>query len=148
MRLARRKLTVTERDQLWQRWRSGESLTEVAQALGRKPGSIYGFLAQSGGIAPARRRRRALQLSVSEREEISRALGRGDSLRSIAALLRRAPSTISREIRRNGGSTQYRAAAAEELAWERALRPKVCKLAAHPHLCRVVATKLQLEWSP
>lgn len=133
---------------MWRRWSNGESLTAIARAVDRNPGSVYGYLVHAGGIAPATRRRSHRHLSAVEREEISRALGAGRSLRSVAQSLRRPPSTICREVQRNGGRERYRAGAADSRAWERARRPKACKLATNPRLCRVVASKLQLEWSP
>jgi len=87
-------------------------------------------------------------LRLEEREEISRGISVGRSLRQIAQGLGRAPSTVSREIRRNGGSQAYRANRAERSAWERALRPKPCRLALHRELRWRVAQKLALQWSP
>ena len=85
---------------------------------------------------------------MAEREDVSRALVAGHSIRAIAAALGRAPSTISREIRRNGGAERYRASNADQAAWDRAHRPKTCKLALHPALAKRVADKLQQQWSP
>jgi IS30 family transposase len=114
----------------------------------RNHSSIQRILAETGGIRPAQRRRSQLALSLAEREEISRSLAAGCSIRSIAGLLNRAPSTISREINRNGGQEGYRASQADEAAWSRSERPKNCKLACNPKLARIVASKLQLQWSP
>lgn len=133
---------------MWTRWRDGESLTAISQALDRKPGSVYGYLSQAGGIAPSPRRRSRVHLTGDEREEISRRLCAGHSLRSIARVLNRSPSTISREVARNGGRGRYRAQLADSSAWERSRRPKRCKLARNARLRRLVASKLQLEWSP
>ena len=137
-----------QRRELWKRWKAGEPLVEIARALSRPPMSVYGLLRRHGGIAPTVRRRAASALTLVEREEISRALASGCSLRSIASRLRRAPSTISREVRRCGGSSGYRACEAEERAWDRGLRPKLCKLAQNERLRGAVAEKLQMEWSP
>lgn len=141
-------LTAEQKRELRSRWKAGESLSEIGRALGRQPGSIHGVVASNGGYVPARRRRSARALSLTEREEISRGLAEGVSLRAIAARSGRAPSTISREIARHGGRTRYRAARADERAWERARRPKLCKLAASPRLRELVAAKLGLDWSP
>ena len=101
-----------------------------------------------GGVSPPARKRSRLSLTLSDREEISRGLVAGQSLRSIAASLGRAPSTISREINRNGGRRRYRASEADQAAWGRALRPKHCKLVVNRALARIVAKKLKLHWSP
>jgi len=144
----RRLLRTSEKAELWQRWRDGESASDIARALGRKPGTVHGMLSAFGGIAPPDRHRSARVLTLAQREEISRGLSAGDSVRQIAARLNRAPSTVSRELRRNGGGVRYRAASADGRAWDCARRPKQCKLAMHPHLRRVVAAKLSLQWSP
>jgi len=138
----------TQKALMWERWREGESLQTIAQLFDRQHGSVRGILLRSGGIRPPARRRAARALALAEREEISRGVTAGQSVRWIARLLRRAPSTVSREIRRNGGSCDYRASAAEQAAWDRAQRPKPCKLAQNRALARRVAEKLRLEWSP
>ena len=140
--------TESQKALMWERWRKGESLQQIAQLFDRNHSSIEGILAQSGGISPAPRHRSSVALTLAEREEISRALASGHSIRSIAVLLGRAPSTISREIQRNGGQSCYRANQAEQAAWDRACRPKTCKLAESRALARIVATKLQRLWSP
>jgi len=140
--------TDSQKALMWERWRAGDSLRQIAQLFDRKHGSVRGILAQTGGIRPAARCRSALRLSIAEREEISRAVVAGQSMRSIANRLGRAPSTISREIKRNGGQEYYRAAQADETAWDRAHRPKTCKLARNRTLAHIVASKLQLQWSP
>lgn len=140
--------TDAQKALMWERWQRGESLHAIARLFGRHHPSIRGILAQSGGIRPAPPRRSHLVLALAEREEISRSVVAGHSIRSIARSLRRAPSTISREIRRNGGRQGYRASEADQAAWERAHRPKSCKLARNRALARIVAEKLQLEWSP
>jgi len=133
---------------MWDRWRKGESLQQIAQLFDRNHSSIQRILAETGGICPAQRRRSRLALSVAEREEISRAVVAGCSMRSVAASLGRAVSTISREIRRNGGQACYRASQADRAAWDRALRPKACKLVQNRTLAHLVAGKLRLQWSP
>jgi len=144
----RRGLSARERAELWRRWKQGQSLSEIGRALGKAPGSVHGFLSSSGGIAPVARRRSNRVLSVRDREEISRGLCAGASLRSIAADLGRAPSTVSREVSRNGGRHRYRAGAADARAWDAAHRPKPCKLKCHRGLRCLVAAKLRLDWSP
>jgi IS30 family transposase len=133
---------------MWERWKKGESLQQIAQLFDRNHGSIRGILGQTGGIRPAKRCRSKFALSLAEREEISRALVAGVSIRSIASQLNRAPSTVSREIKRNGGQGSYRASQADQAAWDRAHRPKHCKLAQNQALARVVACKLQCQWAP
>jgi IS30 family transposase len=133
---------------MWDRWQRGDSLKEIARDFGRGHSSIQGIFSRAGGIRPAVRRRSARSLTLAEREEISRGLASGRSLRSIALRLGRAPSTVSRELSRNGGREGYRAHRADRAAWERARRPKRCKLAQHRKLARVVAGKLQKLWAP
>ena len=146
----RARIQYTEADKalMWERWRQGESLNAIGRLFDRRHATVQQMLARTGGIRPPPRRRSRLALTVAEREEISRGLMAGLSVRSIAASLDRAPSTVSREIDRNGGRRVYRASTADEAAWDRARRPKRCKLARHPALARLVAQKLQLEWSP
>lgn len=144
----RRHITDSEKTLLWERWQRGESLHQIARWLGRRHSSIRRVIAQAGGIRPLPRRRSPRALTLSEREEISRRVAFGQSLRQIAAQLGRAPSTISREVERNGGHDGYRASHADQRAWDRARRPKVCKLRKHRVLARWVADKLQLQWSP
>ena len=141
-------LTHEQKRELWSRWKAGESLSEIGRALGKQPGSVHGVVAANGGYVPATRCRAARVLSFAEREEISRGLAEGAPLRMIAARLGRTPSTISREIRRHGGRTRYRAALADERAWERARRPKPCKLAGNGQLRDLVAARLAEDWSP
>jgi IS30 family transposase len=141
-------LSPEQKRELWSRWKAGESLSEIGRALGKQPGSIHGVVASNGGYVPAVRRRSARVLTITEREEISRGLAEGASLRRIAGRLHRAPSSISREVARHGGRHRYRAARAEQRAWDRARRPKPCKLAAVPRLGELVAGKLAEEWSP
>jgi IS30 family transposase len=140
--------TESQKALMWERWQKGESLQQIAQLFDRNHSSIQRILAETGGIRPAQRLRSRLALSLAEREEISRSVVAGHSIRSIATLLGRAPSTISREIKRNGGQECYRASQADQAAWDRAHRPKTCKLAGNRTLAHLVAGKLQLQWSP
>lgn len=140
--------TDTQKALMWDRWQKGESLHQIAQLFDRNHPSIQRILAETGGIRPAPRRRSRLALTLAEREEISRAVVAGHSIRSIATLLGRAPSTISRELRRNGGQGGYRASRADQAAWDRSRRPKTCKLAENRALAHIVAGKLQWQWSP
>ena len=140
--------TESQKALMWERWQKGESLQQIAQLFDRNHSSIQGILAVTGGIRPAPRCRSRWALTLAEREEISRAVVAGHSIRSIATQLGRAPSTISREIKRNGGQESYRASQAEESAWDRGRRPKTCKLAQNRALARLVAGKLQRRWSP
>jgi len=147
-RRTRIRYTDTQKSLMWDRWQQGESLHQIARLFDRHHTSVRGILAETGGIRPPARRRSSRALSLAEREDVSRALVVGQSIRAIAATLGRAPSTISREIRRNGGAERYRASHADQAAWDRAHRPKACKLALHPTLAERVATKLQQRWSP
>jgi IS30 family transposase len=146
---ARRWFTPRQKTELWERWRNGQCIADIARALERRNKSgVYRVLALNGGITPAIRRRAPVALALEEREEISRGIAAGRSIRRIAARLGRAPSTVSREVRRHGGRSAYRASEADSDAWERALRPKACRLASHPELRWRVAKKLALQWSP
>jgi len=147
--IARTWFTPKQKAELWERWKSGQCVADIARALERRNKSgVYRILALNGGIAPGPRRRARVALRDDEREEISRGIAAGRSMRQIAQGLRRSPSTVSREVRRNGGCSVYRAAEANTRAWERALRPKPCRLARHAPLRWRVAQKLALEWSP
>jgi len=148
VRRFRRGFTAAERTEMWDRWQRGESLKSIGRGFGKESSSIHFQLSPHGGIRPSPRRRSRLALTLFERETISRGLAADRSARSMARLLGRAPSTVSREIKRNGGYDRYRAAPADEQAWVRARRPKRCKLARHRWLRRVVARKLGLNWSP
>lgn len=147
-RLGRPGLSGAQRRELWERWKAGDSISEIGRALFKNPGSVHGVLAQGGGIYRPTRKRAASALTTCERELISRNLVAGRSYRQIANELGRSPSTISREIHRNGGPERYRAALADERAWEQTRRPQPCALALHPALAQLVAQKLALQWSP
>lgn len=140
--------SASQRALIWERWQKGETLHQIARLFDRYHSSIRGVVAETGGIRPAERRRSRLALTLTEREEISRAVVAGHSMRSIAVSLGRAASTVSREIQRNGGWRGYRASRAEQATWDRACRPKACKLAQNPALAHLVAGKLRQEWSP
>ena len=140
--------TEEQKTLMWDRWQQGETLHSIARLFDRHHPSIQRILAETGGIRPAPRRRSRLALTSAEREEISRGVVAGRSFRSIAATLGRAPSTVNREIRRNGGRQSYRACKADQAAWDRAIRPKTCRLAGNRALASIVARKLQLEWAP
>lgn len=144
----RLKYTEELRSYIWDRYQQGEAVKAIARAFDRSSGSIHRQLALTGGIRPPERKRSSRCLSLAEREEISRGLVAGLSLRSIASGLERSPSTISREIDRNGGALNYRATKADQSAWDRALRPKPCKLVLNRPLCHRVELKLQRKWSP
>jgi IS30 family transposase len=138
----------TQKALMWERWKQGWTLNEIGRLFDRFHTSVQKILAETGGIRPPDRRRAAGALTLAEREEISRAVVAGESIRSMAARLGRAPSTISREIRRNGGREDYRASQADAATWDRAKRPKLCKLRGNRVLARIVAAKLRMFWSP
>ena len=142
------KLSANQRIDMWSRWKAGQSLHEIERAFGKDHVSIQFMLSQQGGIVPAARRRSLLTLTLAEREDISRGIASGSSIRDIARGLQRAVSTVSREVARHGGRPQYRASEADQQAWQSALRPKLCLLAVHSKLQENVASKLVLDWSP
>lgn len=147
-KLGRPGMSPIQKQELLRRWKGGQSLSDLARYFEKNPGSIYGVLVAHGGIAPAVRKRSARVLSLMEREEISRSLAADQSFRQIAISMGRSTSTISREVERHGGRAHYRATAADERAWEAALRPKSCRLALCPRLRGLVARKLEQQWSP
>ena len=142
------RMSWSEKNELWGRWRRGESLRDIAHALRRAPSVVYAAVGAEGGIAPRLRRRSRLALTTTEREDISRQLARDQSLRTISRMLGRAPSTVSREVARNGGRRGYRAAVADGQAWRRSRRPQPCRLSSRPALRRAVAHTLAQQWSP
>jgi IS30 family transposase len=144
----RSRLSLTERSEIWRRWKQGQSLHEIGRAFGKPHSSIRCLLLPRGGIPPAARRRSPLALTLAEREDISRGIASGSSLREIASGLDRATSTVSREVSRHGGRPVYRAHEADDRAWNSALRPKRCLLAVNHKLRNIVASKLILDWSP
>ncbi|HTL96803.1 MAG TPA: IS30 family transposase [Gemmatimonadaceae bacterium] len=143
-----RGFSAAQRTELWARRKAGESLAAIGRALGKQEGSIFMLVMAQGGIAPAPRHRARRAVTAAEREQISRGLAAEQSIRAIAPELGRPASTISREVTRHGGRTQYRAVVADARAWRRATRPKPCRLALEPALRRVVTAKLRQEWSP
>ena len=144
----RDRLSTEQRIDMWRRWKSGESLHEIGRAFGKGHGSIRFLLTQRGGIVPDARRRSLRTLTLAEREDISRGIASGLSIREIANGLPRAVSTVSREVARHGGRPLYRANEADHQAWESALRPKVCLLAIDEKLRTIVASKLILDRQP
>ncbi len=137
-----------DHEQVWAHYADGQLPAQIGRSMGRPPDAIYGLIYKAGGIKPAGRVRSSRQLSLAEREEISRGLAAGESCRAIAARLGRAPSTVSREVDRNGGRERYRALKADRAAWDAARRPKTSKLAARPALRRRVEQRLRQRWSP
>jgi len=142
------RLSLTQKTEVWSRWKSGQSLHEIGRAFGKAHSCIRGLLVPRGGIPPAARRRSRLALTLAEREDISRGIASGWSIREIASSLERAASTVGREITRHGGRPAYRAHEADSQAWVSALRPKRCLLAMNRKLRNIVASKLILDWSP
>jgi IS30 family transposase len=143
-----RRFTETERSEVWDRWQGGESMRSIAHGMKRGSASIRTMIESTGGVRPTGRRRRDDHLTIEEREEISRGLAADASMRSIARWLGRSPSTVCREINRNGGRRHYRAQAADRAADRRARRPKQSKLAVDPLLRLLVQDKLAQWWSP
>jgi len=141
-------LSAIDKREIWSRWKAGETLHEIGRAYGKCHNTIRAVLLPRGGILPLARRRSRRALTFAERENISRGMASGSSLRAIAGRLHRATSTVSREVARHGGRPAYRAYAADQQAWNAALRPKRCLLAVNSELRDVVASKLMLDWSP
>ncbi len=140
--------TAAQKAEIWDRWQRGESMNDIARSFNRYHSTLQRILSENGGIRPRPRTRAACALTLEEREAISRGLACQHSIRMIAAQLGRAPSTVSREIRRNGGYSEYRASKADAAAWQRAQRPKACKLSSRPRLVQVISSKLNKQWSP
>lgn len=141
-------LSAIDKREIWSRWKAGETLHEIGRAYGKCHNTIRAVLLPRGGIPPLARRRSRLALTFAERENISRGMASGSSIRQIASGLHRAASTVSREVARHGGRPAYRAFDADQQAWNAALRPKRCLLAVNTELRDVVASKLMLDWSP
>src|SRR5262249_53903918 len=142
----RRGLSAEQKAELWKRWKAGQSLNEIGRALGKDHVVVHFVLARHGGIAPPVRRRSRRTLTLAEREDISRGIAGGNSIRQIAKGLQRVPSTVSREVARHGGRSQYRASSADSQAWESALRPKTCLRTRRTALRELVAGKLLQDW--
>src|ERR1700745_912777 len=141
-------VTSAQREELWHRYKAGETVLGIGRALGQRTSNLYRVLQAAGGIAPALRIRFPKVLSFCEREEISRGIAAGETFRAIARALHRAASTVSQEVARHGGREGYRAAQADQAAWRSARRPKVCLLARSRPLQQIVAGKLNQDWSP
>lgn len=144
----KRLFTEAEYHNCWQLWRQGLGFSDIARELDSKPGTIFGIIRLNGGFSPPQRTRNKHHLTLLEREEISRGIAQGYSIRCIAAKLNRSPSTVSRELNRHGGELHYRATNADQQAWQSASRPKPCKLASNPELCYFITEKLLHKWSP
>jgi IS30 family transposase len=142
------EVSAAQRKEIWRRWKAGESLHEIGRAFGSKHTSIHLLLSHHGGIVPAVGRRSPQALTLSEREDISRGIASGLSIRAIATRPSRATSTVSREVARHGGRSEYRASEADCEAWGSALRPKQCLLGTHERLRRIIVSELMLDWSP
>jgi IS30 family transposase len=140
--------SAVQRSEIWDRWQAGESMSSIGRRFDRESSSVFSLISPTGGIRPPVRHRAKQALTLSEREEISRWLSMRRTLRSIARHLGRSASTVSREVSRNGGADRYRAAGSDQAAWDRARRPKLCKLACHPFLRRTVSIGLRRQWSP
>jgi IS30 family transposase len=141
-------LSAAQKLEVWSRWKTGQTLHEIGRAFGKSHSSIRCLVLRHGGFVPAVRRRSLLALTLREREEISRGLASGSSIREIAKRLDRVASTVSREVARHGGRPAYRAGQADDEAWESAFRPKRCLLSIHVKLRNIVASKLIVDWSP
>ena len=146
--IGRPGLPSEKRQQVWEMWKAGDSMSVIAEAVGSPAGSIFSILLPCGGIYQAPQRRRATALSIADREDISRGVAAQESLRAIGRRLGRPASTISRELARNRGVATYRAVDADDRAWRRAKRPKPCLLAQRPVLASFVADRLREDWSP
>jgi len=143
------RLSESERNELWDLWEAGESQRSISRRLGRSPSTVRTQLVSAGWRRPTPPVEWCrLRLSLGEREEISRGLARDESLRSIACRLGRAPSTVSREVKANGGHLKYRATLAHRASRRRAKRPKAMKLTECPRLREAVEGQLELWWSP
>lgn len=140
--------SINEQSEIWLRWKQGESLSDIGRALRKHPGSIHHLIAFHGGVGPPRRNKAKDALTLEEREEISRGIAAGQTIRGIAHCLQRAPSTVCREVTRHGGKSSYRAAEAEQRAWNNAFRPKLCYLKQNLLFKDIVEEKLALKWSP
>lgn len=147
-KIGRPGLPSEQRQQVWERWKAGDSISDISRLVGSPPGSIFSILLPYGGIYQAPQRRRGGCLTLADREEISRGLAADESLRAIGRRLDRSASTISREVKANKGRLRYRAVDADDRAWRRAKRPKKCKLAKHPVPRGYVAGRLREDWSP
>ncbi|VHO05320.1 IS30 family transposase [Candidatus Rhabdochlamydia sp. T3358] len=146
--ISRKNFTEEQQNTMWNLWSKGKSHSEIGRQLNKRAGSVFCFLQKYGGIRPVKPKRSVRVLTLHEREEISRDISAQLSIRAIARKLNRCPSTVSREINRNGGITNYRAVLADKRAWVRAKRPKLCKLQVNIELRNIVIDKLANKWSP
>jgi IS30 family transposase len=147
-RTGRPGLSMAQKSRIWEGWQRGESMSHIGRELGKHPASVFGVLKASGGIMPQARCRSERALSLEDREAITRGIAAGSSFRAIAGMIGRSPSTVSREVARNGGRGHYRAVSADCHAWDLARRPKPCLLAKRPKLRHIVTQMLMLDWSP
>jgi IS30 family transposase len=148
MKRLKRTFTQDERNLVFDLWKDGAGFSDIGRVIEAKPGSVFTILRESGGIKPKPRHRNITHLSVSEREEIRVALSAKMSIRAIARMLNRSPSTISREVARNRGRRYYKAVDADNRAKRMAKRPKLGVLQRYPELKQIVIDKLELKWSP
>ncbi len=144
----KRTFTAQEKEFVFDSWKQGIGFSDIANLLDSKPGTIFTLLRDTGGIKPPTRQRKAKHLTLEEREEIRVSLSAKMSIRAIARLLNRSPSTISREVQRNRGRRYYKAVDANNRAWRMAKRPKPCLLESNIELRQIVSDKLELNWSP
>src|SRR5215472_1318997 len=148
MRSGRLGLSSIDKRDICSRWKGRQTLHEIGRAYGKCHNAIRAVLLPRGGIPPLARRRSRLALTFAEREDISRGMASGSSIREIASCLHRAASTVGRKVARHGGRPGYRAYDADQQAWNAAVRPKRCLLAVNSELRDAVASKLMLDWSP
>jgi hypothetical protein len=140
--------SAAQRSEIWDRWQAGEAMSSIGRRFDRGSSSVFAVISPTGGIRPPARRRAREALSLLNERKFPEGSARNVRLRLIARQLGRSASTISREVSRNGGSDRYRASRSDQAAWDRAPRPKLCKLACRPYLSRTVSIKLQRQWSP
>ena len=148
MKRVKRTFTQGEKDLVFDLWKQGAGFSDIGKVLEAAPGTVFTALRESGGIKPAPRKRNIQHLTAAEREEIRVALSAKMSLRAIARMLNRSPSTISREVARNRGRRYYKAIDANNRAKRMAKRPKSGVLELNPELRQIVISKLELKWSP
>jgi transposase, IS30 family len=148
MKRAKRTFTQDEKDLVFDLWKQGTGFSDIGRVLEAAPGTVFTALRESGGIKPNPRTRNSQHLTLEEREEIRVALSAKMSLRAIARMLNRSPSTISREVARNRGRRYYKAVDADNRSKRMAKRPKLGVLELNPELRQVVMEKLKLKWSP
>lgn len=148
MKRPKRTFTQAEKELVFNLWKQGTGYSDIGKVLDAAPGTVFTALRQTGGIKPQPRKRNAKHLTLAEREEIRVALSAKMSLRAIARMLNRSPSTISREIARNRGRRYYKAVDADNRAKRMAKRPKLGSIELNPELKKIIIAKLELKWSP